>query len=178
MTFEWALKQNNIDPKKDVILDTSTEFAAMEGSFIGGNADFVTLFEPNALDVEKQGLGYVVGYVGSWGGEVPYTSYNAKKSYIEKNKETINSFKKAINKGLKYVQETDSMEVAKVIDEFFPELSLKDLSTIIDRYKENDAWAKNADINKEDFNHLQKIITSAEKLDKKAPYEKLVYKGK
>lgn len=80
MTFEWALKQNNIDPKNDLKIDTSVAFPAMEGAFIGGNADFVTLFEPNATSVEKQGLGYVVGYVGSFGGEVPYTAYNAKKS--------------------------------------------------------------------------------------------------
>ena len=93
MTFEWALKQSGIDPKKDLTIDTSVAFPAMEGAFIGGNADFVTLFEPNALDVEKQGLGYVVGYVGSWGGEVPYTAYNAKKSFLENNKDLINGFK-------------------------------------------------------------------------------------
>ena len=45
MTFEWALRQNNIDPKKDVNIDTSIAFSAMEGAFIGGTGDFVTLFE-------------------------------------------------------------------------------------------------------------------------------------
>ena len=45
MTFEWAWRQNNIDPKKDLDIDTSIAFSAMEGAFIGGNADFVTLFE-------------------------------------------------------------------------------------------------------------------------------------
>ena len=79
MTFEWGLRQNGIDPQKDLTIDTSVAFPAMEGAFIGGDADFVTLFEPNATNVEKQGLGYIVGYVGSWGGEVPYTAYNAKK---------------------------------------------------------------------------------------------------
>ena len=103
MTFEWGLKQNGIDPKKDLNIDTSVAFAAMEGAFLGGNADFVTLFEPNALQVEKQGKGYIVGYVGKWGGEVPYTAYNARKSYIEKNPEIIEKFTKAIDKGLKYV---------------------------------------------------------------------------
>ena len=120
MTFEWALKQNNIDPKNDLKIDTSVAFPAMEGAFIGGNADFVTLFEPNATSVEKQGLGYVVGYVGSFGGEVPYTAYNAKKSYIEKNKDIIDGFTKAVDKGLKYVKETKSSIVAKYIYVYFP----------------------------------------------------------
>ena len=178
MTFEWALKQNNIDPKNDLKIDTSVAFPAMEGAFIGGNADFVTLFEPNATSVEKQGLGYVVGYVGSFGGEVPYTAYNAKKSYIEKNKDIIDGFTKAVDKGLKYVKETDSSVVAKDIYECFPELSLNDLTAIIERYKTNDAWASSSEITKKDFDHLQEIIISAGELDKKAPFEKLIYQGK
>lgn len=178
MTFEWGLRQNGIDPKNDLTIDTSVAFPAMEGAFIGGDADFVTLFEPNALNVEKQGLGYVVGYVGTWGGEVPYTAYNARKSYIKENKEIINGFTKAINKGLKYVEETDSNIVAKDIYEFFPELSLNDLTAIIERYKTNGAWARSTEITKEDFDHLQEIMTSAGELDKKAPYDKLIYQGK
>ena len=48
MTFEWALRENGLDPKKDVNIDTSIAFAAMQGAFIGGTGDFVTLFEHNA----------------------------------------------------------------------------------------------------------------------------------
>ena len=48
MTLEWGLRQNGIDPKKDVNIDTSIAFSAMQGAFIGGNGDYVTLFEQNA----------------------------------------------------------------------------------------------------------------------------------
>ena len=177
MTFEWALKENGIDPEKDLIIDTSVAFAAMEGAFIGGDADFVTLFEPNASSVEKQGLGYVVGYVGNWGGEVPYTAYNAKKSFIKENPQIIKGFTKAIDKGLKYVKNTDSNIIAKDIQEFFPELSLEDLTLIIERYKTNDAWPDSTDITKEKFDHIQEIMISSNELDKKAPYDKLIYQG-
>lgn len=177
MTFEWALKENGIDPEKDLTIDTSVAFAAMEGAFIGGDADFVTLFEPNASSVEKQGLGYVVGYVGNWGGEVPYTAYNAKKSFIKENPEIIKGFTKAIDKGLKYVKNTDSNTIAKDIQEFFPELSLDDLTLIIERYKTNDAWPDSTDITKEEFDHIQEIMISSNELDKKAPYDKLIYQG-
>ena len=79
MTLEWALKQNGVDIKK-VNIDTSIAFASMQGAFIGGTGDFVSLFEPNASQVEKEGLGYIVASIGEFGGVVPYTSYNAKKS--------------------------------------------------------------------------------------------------
>ena len=89
MTFEWALRQNGIDPINDLEIDTSVAFAAMSGAFIGGQGDFVTLFEPNALQIEQQGLGYVVASIGALGGVVPYTAYNARKSYIEENPDVI-----------------------------------------------------------------------------------------
>ena len=55
MTFEWGLRQNGIDPKKDVNIDTSIAFAAMQGAFIGGTGDYVTLFEQNAQIKKKLG---------------------------------------------------------------------------------------------------------------------------
>jgi len=71
MTFEMSLRKNGIDPVTDLTIDTSIEFAAMQGAFIGGTGDFVTLFEPNASEVEAQGLGYIVASVGELGGEPP-----------------------------------------------------------------------------------------------------------
>ena len=47
MTFEWVLKEHGIS-KDDLTIDTSIAFASMQGAFIGGIGDFVTLFEPNA----------------------------------------------------------------------------------------------------------------------------------
>jgi NitT/TauT family transport system substrate-binding protein len=174
MTFEWALKQNGIDPKEDLTIDTSIAFAAMQGAFIGGTGDFVTLFEPNALQVEKQGFGYVVASIGKLGGEVPYTAYNTKKSYIEDNPKIVKGFTKAINKGLKFVQEKSNEEIATSIYKYFPDLTLNELIAIVKRYKEQDTWWKTTNINEEAFNHLQDIMISAGELSKKAPYKDLI----
>ena len=48
MTLEWTLKEAGLDVKSDLTIDTSIAFAAMQGAFIGGTGDFVTLFEHNA----------------------------------------------------------------------------------------------------------------------------------
>lgn len=174
MTFEWALKQNGLDPKKDLDIDTSIAFAAMSGAFIGGTGDFVTLFEPQALQVEKQGYGYVVASVGELGGIVPYTAYNAKKSYIEENPDVMKGYSKAIDKGLEYVHNHSAKEIAKTIIDYFPDTSISDLEKIVKRYKDNDSWYENTKINEKDFNHIQTIMESAGELDKRAPYDKLV----
>lgn len=174
MTLEYSLKQNGIDPKKDVNIDTSIAFAAMSGAFIGGTGDFVTLFEPNALDIEKKGYGYVVASIGELGGEVPYTAYNAKKSYIENNPKVIEGFTKAIQKGIDFVKNNSDEKVAEVISEYFPDTSKNDLIKIIKRYRGIDSWMDTTYIDEEKFNHIQTIMKNAGELDKKAPFDKLV----
>ena len=174
MTLEWTLKQAGIDTKKDINIDTSVAFAAMSGSFIGGNGDFVSLFEPNALQLEKQGYGYVVASLGELGGVVPYTAYNARKSYIENNQDVIEGFTKAIQKGLDYVHNNSAKDIAEVILPYFPDISRNDLETIIQRYKDIDSWFDTTYITKENFDHVQEIMESANQLDKRAPFDKLV----
>lgn len=173
MTLEYTLKENNID-LKDVTIDTSIEFASMASAFISGTGDYVTLFEPNATMVEKQGKGYVVGYVGEYGGSVPYTSYNALKSYIKKNPDTIKSFSKAINKGLDYVHKTNNQKLAEELVEFFPDMTINDLEKMIKRYKDNDAWMKSTYFSEKEFNHMEDIVIETGIIKKKVPYKKLV----
>lgn len=173
MTLEWALNQNGLKTT-DVTFDTSVAFSAMAGTFIGGTGDFVSLFEPQALELEKQGYGHVVASVGELGGTVPYTAYHAKKSYIEENPDVIESFTKAIQKGLDFVHNNNSEKIADAIIDYFPDTSRNDLVKIIDRYKDIDSWYDTTYINEKDFNHIQTIMENAGELDKKAPYNKLV----
>ena len=175
MTFEWALRQNNIDPVNDLNIDTSIAFAAMSGAFIGGQGDFVTLFEPNALQIEKQGLGYVVASIGELGGVVPYTSYSARSSYLEKNPEIIEKFTRAIQKGLDYVHNSSDEEVANAILSFFPDTSLNDLAGVIERYRSIDAWPTTTKFSSESFYHLQEIMQAANELNSAVKYEDLIY---
>lgn len=178
MTLEYILTKNGIDPKKDVTIDTSIAFASMQGAFIGGTGDYVSLFEPNATNVEKQGLGYIVASLGELGGVIPYTSYSARNSYIENNKDIITNWTKAIQKGLDYVHEHDAKDIANVIIKEFPDTDINDLITVINRYKENDTWPKTTTFTEESFNHMQDIMENAKQLDKRVSYNDLIYKLK
>lgn len=175
MTLEYALKNNNIDPKKDVNIDTSIAFSAMSGAFIGGTGDYVTLFEPTATMVEKQGYGHVVASVGELGGVVPYTSYSAKNSYLESHPDLIKNFNKAIQMGLDYVHNHSDLEVAKAVLNQFPDTPLSDLESAIGRYREIEAWPTTTKFSEESFDHLQDIMIDYGELDKKVPYKDLFY---
>lgn len=175
MTFEWALRQNGIDPVNDLDIDTSIAFAAMSGAFIGGQGDFVTLFEPNALQIEQQGLGYIVASIGELGGVVPYTSYSARISYLEKNPEIIEKFTRAIQKGLDFVHNSSDEEVASAILDFFPDTSLNDLTGVMKNYRSIDAWPTTTEFTSESFYHLQEIMQAANELENTVKYEDLIY---
>lgn len=173
MTLEWALRENGVDPK-EVNIDTSIAFAAMGGAFIGGTGDYVALFEPQATQVVNQGYGHIVASLGELGGVVPYTAYNAKKSYIENNPKIIQAYTNAIQKGLDYVHNNNPEDIAHTIIDYFPDTSFNDLITIVKRYKENDSWFETTKIEEKDFKHIEEIIKSAGELEKEVPYTDLV----
>lgn len=127
------------------------------------------------MEIEKQGYGYVVASIGELGGIVPYTSYSARKSFIEENPDIINNFSMAIQKGLDFVHTHSDLEVAEVILDQFPDTSLNDLEKVIKRYREIDAWPKTTDFSKESFDHLQDIMIENDILESKVPYKKLIY---
>lgn len=174
MTLEYVLKQNGINPQTDLVLDDSIKFDLMAGAFTGGDAEYVTLFEPTASMTQDAGKGYIVASVGEASGEVPYTAYCAKKSYIADNAEIIEGFTRAIYEGEQWVEEHTAREVAEVIQEFFPDTTVESLETSVQKYKDIDAWKENPILKEEAFDKLQLIMTEAGELEQKAPYDKIV----
>ena len=123
---------------------------------------------------EAEGKGYVVASVGEAAGEVPYTAYCAKKSYIEKNSDVIEGFTRAVYKGQKWVKEHSAKEVAEAIQSYFPSTSVESLEKSVQSYKDIDAWNKTPVLSEAAFDKLQLIMTEAGELETKAPYSKIV----
>lgn len=174
MVFEYILKQNGLDPATDMNIDQSIDFGSTAAAFSGGQGDFTIEFEPSATALEQEGVGYVVASCGVDSGYVPYTSYSAKTSYIEKYPDIIQKFTNALQKGLDYVNSHSQEEIAKVIKPQFEENDLETVTAIVKRYQEQDTWKENLVFEKAGFELLQDILESAGELEKRAEYEKLV----
>lgn len=173
LNFLNGLKNMGIDIDK-ININYSVEFAALSGSFIGGTGDFVNLFEPNATSLEENGYGHVVASVGVMSGEVPYTAFYARKSYIEENPEIIEGFTKAIAKAITYTLENDATKVAEGIIDQFPDTDVSELALMIDRYKEYDCWLENPFVSEELFTNLEDFLIDFDLLSDYVPYEDLV----
>ncbi len=174
MVFEFILEKNGIDPKTDLTIDQSIDFGSTAAAFSGGQGDFSVEFEPHATSLEAKGDGYVVASLGEDSGYVPYTAFSAKKSYMEKNPELIQSFTNALQKGMDYVKTHTPEEIAKTIQPQFEETDLETLTTIITRYYQQDTWKDNLIFEEESFMLLQNILEQSGELPERVPYDKLV----
>ena len=174
MVFEYILKENGLDPAKDLSIDQSIDFGSTAAAFSGGKGEFTVEFEPAATTLEKNGDGFVVASLGVDSGYVPYTSYSAKTSYVEKHPEIIQAFTDGLQKGVDYVNSHTAEEIAKVIQPQFKENDLDTITRIVERYQSQDTWKENLVFEKESFELLQDILESAGELEKRADYEKLV----
>ncbi len=174
MVFEYILTKNGIDPKTEVDIDQSIDFGSTAAAFSGGQGDFTVEFEPHATALEQKGEGYVVASLGEDSGYVPYTSFSAKKSFLEENKDTVQAFTDALQKGMDYVQSHTPEEIAKVIAPQFPETDMETLTTIVERYHVQDTWKENLIFEEESFTLLQNILEDSGVLQERAPYEELV----
>lgn len=174
MVFEYILKQNNIDPQKDLTIDQSIDFGSTGAAFSGGSGDFTVEFEPGATTLELENAGYVVASLGVDSGYVPYTAYSAKSSFMKDNPEIIQKFTNALQKGMDFVQTHTPEEIAQVIAPQFKETDMNTLTTIVKRYYDQDTWKDNLVFEKESFDLLQDILESADELKERVPYDKLV----
>ncbi|MDF2612732.1 MAG: transporter substrate-binding protein [Clostridia bacterium] len=179
MTLEYVLKNNGLTLGEDtksgaVNVRTDIQFAAMGGAFTGGEGDYVTLFEPVATSLEKAGEGYIVASIGKESGEIPYTAYCALNSYMKKNPEVLQKFTNALYKGQQFVQNHSAEEIAPIIAPQFKELSNEDLITVINRYKDIDAWCSEPMLKEDSLNRLMDVMQLAGELDQRPEYDKIV----
>ena len=174
MVFEYILKKNGIDPEKDLNIDKSIDFGSTAAAFSGGQGDFTLEFEPHATALEAKGDGYVVASLGEASGYVPYTSFSAKKSYLEAHPQVVQAFTNALQKGMDFVQSHTPGEIAKAIAPQFKETDLDTITTIVERYYKQDTWKENLIFEEEAFSLLQNILMDSKVLEEKVPYEELV----
>ena len=174
MVFEYILKENGIDPEKDLTIIQNIDFGSTAPAFADGRGDFTIEFEPGATSLESEGKGHVIASLGNDSGYVPYTAFSAKKSYLKENPDVIQRFTNALQKGMDYVRSHSPSETASVIKPQFPETTLEMITTIVTRYYEQDTWKSNLIFEESSFDLLQDILESAGELEKRAPYKDLI----
>lgn len=183
MSLEYVLKNAGLeigrnDTTKEVNIRTDVQFDVMAGVFVAGESDFVTLFEPAASQVVRNGVGHIVASIGESSGLIPYTCYSSTKKYMEKNGETLKAFTRAIKRGLDYIYEHNLEELIPALRKDFLSSDDVEIGNVLTNYLNIEAWPTDLELKEENFNHMLDIVIMAGELpnDYSSPYSKIVTK--
>ena len=174
MTLQYVLNNHGLINGQNITLNYDVQFNLMGPAFEGGTGDFVTLFEPVASNMQTAGKGYILTSIGKDSGEVPYTAYQAEKSYITDNPETIKAFIRAIYKAQQVIITMNAADIAEKILPYFEGSTLSSITAAVKSYQDIDAWMSTPVMTNESFDRLQDIMENAGELSSRADFEKLV----
>lgn len=170
MTFEYVIEELGVNAS----LNYDVDFNYMTAAFESGIADYCTMFEPTASDYEAEGKGYIVASVGEQSGEIPYTCFAAKESYINENPEKIEGLLRAVTKATKFVMENDAATVAEYLVPYFDGTSEESLTNSVQAYKDIDAWVANMAMEEAAFTRLQDVIENSGELERRVDFDELI----
>jgi NitT/TauT family transport system substrate-binding protein len=174
MAGEFTLKKKGIDPQKDLKLIQNVDFANIPAAFSSGTGDYVQMFEPQAAVIEKEGKGFVIASFGVESGQLPYTVYMTKKSFLTKNAKTIQKFTNAVYRAQQWVADKSVDEIAQAVTPYFTDTDKEIVKAVVKRYKEQQSFATDPIVDEKEWNNLQDVMQSAGELKQRADYKALV----
>ena len=170
MTFEYVIEELGVNAS----LNYDVDFNYMTAAFESGIADYCTMFEPTASDYEAAGNGYIVASVGEQSGEIPYTCFAARESYINQNPDKIEGLLRAVTKAIKFTIENDASVIAGYLTAYFDGTSRESLANSVQAYKDIDAWVTNMAMEESAFNRLQDVIENSGELERRVAFDELI----
>ncbi len=170
MTFEYVIEELGVDAK----LNYDVDFNYMTAAFESGIADYCTMFEPTAGDYQAEGKGYIVASVGAQSGEIPYTCFSAKQSYIDQNPEKIEGLLRAVTKAIKFTMENDAAAIAGYLAPYFDGTPEESIANSVQAYKDIDAWVENMAMKESAFTRLQDVIENSGELERRVGFDELI----
>ncbi|WP_314587813.1 ABC transporter substrate-binding protein [Paenibacillus terrigena] len=174
MAGEFTLKKHGINPQADLNLIQNIDFANIATAFASGTGDYVQLFEPQASIFEKEGKGHVIASFGVESGKLPYTVFMTKKSFIDKNSDTVQKFTNAVHKAQMWVQENSPEAIADTIFPYFKDTDRDIAISVVKRYKEQGSYATDPILDESEWNNLMDVMSTAGELKSKVEYKSIV----
>ncbi len=174
MSLQYALEKNGLNITTDLNFDLSVSFNNTVGAFTGGTANYVTVFEPTASDLVRNGKGFIVASVGKEAGEIPFTCFSANKSFIQNNSKKIENFLKAIQKAYNFIMTANIDDVVESLKPSFSSSTDESIKSSIQSYKNIDAWCSSPVMTEQSYNRLLDMLIGAGEIQERVEMNKVV----
>ena len=174
--FEAAMRQNGIDPQKDVKLVNNVAIPARVGSWLAGQNQYAIFIEPDASQLELDGKAHFLASIGETVGFADYTSFMATDKYIHDNPEVLQGWTDAIAKAMKWTASAPTAEIVQVLVQFFPGVSPQALTAAAERYRRLKIWKVSPVIERPAIDKFQDILVAGGVLEpaKRVKFEDLI----
>jgi NitT/TauT family transport system substrate-binding protein len=174
--LEAALRQNGIDPLKDVKLNNNVAIPARVGSWLAGQNQYGIFVEPDPSQLELDGKAHFLASIGETVGPADYTTFMATDKYIKENPAVIQSFTDVIYRAQKWTASQSAAEIVKAIEPFFPGVNPKAMLNAAERYKRLKIWKSTPKIDAKAMDKFQDILVQGNVLEngKRVKFETLV----
>ncbi len=177
MVLEWIIKEELKERANQVEIGYE-DFGIMVQTWQNDNtAKYCTVFEPTATGLVNEHKGQRVASLGKLSGDIPYTCFIAKQSYLRDHGDIAQKFLKAVNKGYQFIIdniEKNSQAVATALKPSFDGFTDNEIIIAAKAYKEIDAWKNDMILEKDDFNRLLDVIENAGELDARPEWKNVV----
>jgi NitT/TauT family transport system substrate-binding protein len=172
MTFQDDLRRAGLDP---FTLEWGTDFAMEENvaALREGRIDVIQVFEPYADDLIENGDGHLWHRFSSRG-EIGYTTFYTTRQFVDSHWETCVGLTRAMSRVQKWLRRHSGAEAAKAVSRYFPNLTHKRLTRIIESYRVAGLWAESPELPVAAFVRLKAALLSGGLIGYDVPYQRVV----
>ena len=172
LCLQEDLRRENIDP--DTLNRTADRTVAdIVDGLKKGEFDLVQVPEPFAQALVEEGHGHI-WYETARRGPCCYTTFSAKRSFIDTHQEEVSAVYAAQLATLEWVRDETADEIAKVVAPYFADMPSARLAQSIERYKRAGLWSQNPTVSRAGINRLQAGLLSGGFIEREIPYEEMV----
>jgi len=163
--FEAAMRQNGIDPYRDLKLVNNVGIAARAGSWLAGQNQYAIFQEPEASQLELDGKAYFLASVGGTVGFADYTAFMATDKYVHDNPDILQGWTNAIYQAQQWTAAASAAEIAALLAAFFPGVAMPALTAGAERYHRIKMWKTTPAIDPRAVEKFQDILVQGNVLD-------------
>jgi ABC-type nitrate/sulfonate/bicarbonate transport system substrate-binding protein len=170
--LRWAAHQNGGDLARANLLNLGSP-PAMEAAFRAGEGDYIHLQGGLPQQMELEGAGHIVAYVGRGLLPLAFSSVATPRAFAQSDR--LQPFLRAFAKAKAWARETAPLEVAQTLAPLFPALRREALTATIAACQKLGCWSGRAAIPRADYHEAEKAFLWARGIQRSHLYEEVCH---
>jgi len=170
--LRWAAHQNGSDLARANLLHLGSA-PAMEAAFRTGQGDYIHLQGGIPQQMELEGAGHIVAYVGQGLTPLAFSSVAAPRAFVES--ERLQQFLRAFAKAKAWARESPSGDIARALTSLFPALHIDALTAAIAACQNLGCWNGGAAIPRADYHEAERAFLGAHAIQSAHAYEEVCH---